>query len=253
MDKHLTDESKAFRRERIVKIKPRMGFDGMPLSQFYREYMRPFVVPYANLARWEEKQQVMACPACIESYSVGMLKVWKLQALSEDDPLGNFAMLVTVRCHHCKFEEIIPVDHPTSKVDPSALAAAKRALYDPNSWSSAMLDDFKMSEQRFAAFDSVWRQVLEAEHRAQEAQMYEQVMKSQLMQSAVAAAAAPKVAPPPPPSLTVPKGVATPYPSMKDDMLDSLNYSYNEAMRQGDTSLAEKIYTHARKIMGRKQ
>lgn len=264
MDKHLTDEAKEFRRKRIIEIKPTMAPDGMALNLFYREFMRPFTVVADRLTQWENKQMVMACPACVEPYALGMIKVWKLHMTHEPDPLQNFAMLVTARCHHCKFEEMIPVEMP--KVDHAERAAIKKAAFgsmygmgsaglgnlqsvgrggaggimNANVWADKMVDAYNgqlgvgIAKN---ARDTIWEEFTRLEQQKLETELMRQQLQSLNAQAQAIAPSKPAVAPPPP---------------KHDDLLDALKYQHDEAMRQADVPLAEKIYKKAREIMARK-
>lgn len=110
MAKYDTDEARDFRRARLPKVRPTAAPKMMSMREFRTEYASFHVVCRSEMPDVEENSQVMFCPACQVSYGPDMVKARKLHVGYEKDPLGNYAMLASLRCFGCDWQEIIPVE-----------------------------------------------------------------------------------------------------------------------------------------------
>jgi hypothetical protein len=116
-------ESNKERRARVANdIRVKASPIRMPLNEFNDRYRgRQVIGTYAQREEVEKITQEMFCDECMKSVTPqvadGPTEGTLLHVTIEDDPLGNFWKLATMRCHHCGFHEHVPLTTPQFSPD----------------------------------------------------------------------------------------------------------------------------------------
>ena len=104
-----SDDARAFRRNRLLKVKPMAAAVMMPEADYNTKYLGFHLVSREHQADCEERNNIMFCPSCVEELDPSTVKLRQLHVSYEDDVLGNFPLIAVVKCRGCKWEEMIPV------------------------------------------------------------------------------------------------------------------------------------------------
>jgi RNase P subunit RPR2 len=109
----MTDETKQRRRTQANAIRVLASPARLPMEEFKRHYQKRHVI-IDEKARdaIEQSTQEMFCDECIEPMPHGGMSAHILHVAIDNDPLGNFWKLATLRCYGCGFEEHVPLDKP---------------------------------------------------------------------------------------------------------------------------------------------
>ena len=158
MNDYDTDQAKELRRARLLKIKPKAARVMLTESEFHKEYVEYRFVSLEHLVELEETNNIMFCPACAQPVNNVMAKRRVLHVSYDDDVLGNYPLIATVKCQGCEWEEMIPVvkqeltddDRTLLRRFNNAQAAARlggpghSGLMIGDLWSQKIMDTMKM-------------------------------------------------------------------------------------------------------------
>lgn len=170
-----SDSAREFRRARLLEVKPLATPVMMTEAAFRERYKNFHVVPRDYRAEVEAGEHLMFCPACVEAVDDASDKLRVLHVTYGDDPLGNFPLIATVKCHGCGWEEMIPVVKPELSFDQQVMVRRYRAAAKKNMAFSApgvnppkVWDEISLTprpEVRFgqAKADAVWRDMVQYE------------------------------------------------------------------------------------------
>lgn len=165
MDNHDTEQGKALRRKRLLEIMPKAAPAMMSEHIFQTQYLRYHYVLRDRLTAVEENSNIMFCPACVMSWSSTTDKRRILHFIYEKDPLGNFPLLATGRCHGCGWEEMMPIVIPELDDTQRELIDRYRDTVRTNGptirdWVPAHLGPHNMTPEQ-QEVDALWRTVKE--------------------------------------------------------------------------------------------
>jgi hypothetical protein len=83
------------------------------MEEFKRHYQkRHVIIDEKAREALEQATQEMFCDECTEPMPHGGMSAHILHVAINDDPLGNFWKLATMRCYGCGLEEHVPLDKP---------------------------------------------------------------------------------------------------------------------------------------------
>lgn len=109
----MTDETKARRRTQANAIRVLASPARLPMEEFKRHYQkRHVIIDEKAREALEQATQEMFCDECTEPMPHGGMSAHILHVSINDDPLGNFWKLATMRCYGCGLEEHVPLDKP---------------------------------------------------------------------------------------------------------------------------------------------
>jgi RNase P subunit RPR2 len=109
----MTDETKARRRTQANAIRVLASPARLPMEEFKRHYQkRHVIIDEKAREAMEQATQEMFCDECTEPMPHGGMSAHILHVSINDDPLGNFWKLATMRCYGCGLEEHVALDKP---------------------------------------------------------------------------------------------------------------------------------------------
>jgi hypothetical protein len=168
----MTDEETKARRVAVAnKIRVKASPLRMPLDEFNATFKERQVLADAKQRdEMESATQQMFCDACLTENldNFGRLEGTLLHVRMEDDPLGNFWKLATMRCFNCGFHEHVPLTRP--EFDPNQLASAAGGLLGRQDFTAGVVcaPDEYLEEMRRQA-EVQMRQQTAAKVQAQQA------------------------------------------------------------------------------------
>lgn len=121
-----TFEEREARRKLFTEIRPSASKEYYSGKAFEDDFRSAHVVRTDAIPDVQKKLRLFFCPCCQKQIpNTDLSEVHVAYAQYDEDPLRNYAALVTLRCFGCGWNEIIPVSNP-----PEFTAEQQQALLE---------------------------------------------------------------------------------------------------------------------------